>query len=364
MAMNDAIQQIIDVIDHDPAVENVIGFTGASGGPSNAATNTGSLFVALKPLDERKDRRDEDHRSAAPAAQPPARRVGVPPGRAGPAHRRPVEQRACTSTRSRATACEDAREVGAHDPAGDEGLARPSRRELGPAERRPRRAARPTIASPPRSSARPRRRSTRSSTTPSVRPRCRIIYTQANQYYVVLEAAPQFLLRPRGPEVHLPAVFTSSDGCESRGSGADRIGGCRERHRPWRRRCPAARDGDLPRGHDAAGREPHELVPVGHGLLQPRDERVPERRDEARSTRCERASARRRTCGASSPARCWPTSSPSAPSPCWSLIALLAVYIVLGILYESLVHPLTIISTLPSASVGAMLALIALPRRI
>jgi len=38
--------------------------------------------------------------------------------------------------------------------------------------------------------------------------------------------------------------------------------------------------------------------------------------------------------------------------------ALLAVYIVLGILYESLVHPLTIISTLPPASVGAMLALL------
>ena len=40
-----------------------------------------------------------------------------------------------------------------------------------------------------------------------------------------------------------------------------------------------------------------------------------------------------------------------------ALTAVLAVYIVLGILYESLVHPLTIISTLPSASVGAMLAL-------
>jgi multidrug efflux pump len=38
--------------------------------------------------------------------------------------------------------------------------------------------------------------------------------------------------------------------------------------------------------------------------------------------------------------------------------ALLAVYIVLGILYESLLHPLTIISSLPPASVGAMLALI------
>ena len=41
------------------------------------------------------------------------------------------------------------------------------------------------------------------------------------------------------------------------------------------------------------------------------------------------------------------------------LSALLAVYIVLGILYESYIHPLTIISTLPSAGVGALLALLA-----
>jgi multidrug efflux pump len=40
------------------------------------------------------------------------------------------------------------------------------------------------------------------------------------------------------------------------------------------------------------------------------------------------------------------------------LTAILAVYIVLGILYESLIHPLTILSTLPSASLGAMLALL------
>jgi multidrug efflux pump len=43
--------------------------------------------------------------------------------------------------------------------------------------------------------------------------------------------------------------------------------------------------------------------------------------------------------------------------PLLIVTALLAVYIVLGVLYESLVHPLTILSTLPSASVGAMLAL-------
>jgi len=40
------------------------------------------------------------------------------------------------------------------------------------------------------------------------------------------------------------------------------------------------------------------------------------------------------------------------------LAALVSIYIVLGILYESYVHPLTILSTLPSAGVGAILALL------
>jgi multidrug efflux pump len=47
-----------------------------------------------------------------------------------------------------------------------------------------------------------------------------------------------------------------------------------------------------------------------------------------------------------------------ASQPWLILAALLTVYIVLGILYESYVHPLTILSTLPSAGVGALLALL------
>ena len=43
--------------------------------------------------------------------------------------------------------------------------------------------------------------------------------------------------------------------------------------------------------------------------------------------------------------------------PLLILAALLAVYIVLGILYESLIHPITILTTLPSAGVGALLTL-------
>jgi multidrug efflux pump len=46
-----------------------------------------------------------------------------------------------------------------------------------------------------------------------------------------------------------------------------------------------------------------------------------------------------------------------ANEPYLILAALLAVYIVLGILYESYVHPVTILSTLPSAGVGALIAL-------
>jgi multidrug efflux pump subunit AcrB len=46
-----------------------------------------------------------------------------------------------------------------------------------------------------------------------------------------------------------------------------------------------------------------------------------------------------------------------ANEPFLILAALAAVYIVLGVLYESYIHPITILSTLPSAGVGAVLAL-------
>jgi multidrug efflux pump len=46
-----------------------------------------------------------------------------------------------------------------------------------------------------------------------------------------------------------------------------------------------------------------------------------------------------------------------ASQPLLILAAIVTIYLVLGILYESLIHPITIISTLPSAGVGALLAL-------
>jgi multidrug efflux pump len=47
-----------------------------------------------------------------------------------------------------------------------------------------------------------------------------------------------------------------------------------------------------------------------------------------------------------------------ASQPVLILTALLAIYILLGVLYESMIHPITILSTIPSAGVGALLAII------
>jgi multidrug efflux pump len=52
--MEKKFRQFMSIITKDPAVDNVVGFTGAGGGgPRGGATNTGSVFVQLKPVNER-----------------------------------------------------------------------------------------------------------------------------------------------------------------------------------------------------------------------------------------------------------------------------------------------------------------------
>jgi multidrug efflux pump len=52
-AMEDRLLQIIHIVSTDPAVDNVIGFTGGGGG-GGATTNTARMFVSLKPIEQRK----------------------------------------------------------------------------------------------------------------------------------------------------------------------------------------------------------------------------------------------------------------------------------------------------------------------
>src|SRR6202034_844441 len=52
-SMRDSVLDVEKVIQADPAVDNVIGFTGGQRGPGGGASNTGFTFVHLKPLDQR-----------------------------------------------------------------------------------------------------------------------------------------------------------------------------------------------------------------------------------------------------------------------------------------------------------------------
>src|SRR5438128_381111 len=58
-AMQAKLTEIVDIVGHDPAVANVVGFTGAQGNGPSTATNTARMFVMLKPLAERKVSADQ-----------------------------------------------------------------------------------------------------------------------------------------------------------------------------------------------------------------------------------------------------------------------------------------------------------------
>ena len=77
----------------------------------------------------------------------------------------------------------------------------------------------------------------------------------------------------------------------------------------------------------------------------------------ARSIRPPRASGCRQRFTRCSPARPQAYQESLGSQPVLIATALAAVFIVLGMLYESYIHPITILSTIPSAGVGALLAL-------
>ena len=52
-SMQQKLTQLSSIVQHDPAVQTVVGFTGTGGGGGAGTTNTGSVYVALKPLNQR-----------------------------------------------------------------------------------------------------------------------------------------------------------------------------------------------------------------------------------------------------------------------------------------------------------------------
>ncbi len=163
------------------------------------------------------------------------------------------------------------------------------------------------------------------------------IFTQSNQYRVVLEVKPEF----------------------QRGLGGARTTSTSRRPSPGQppQQVPLVVDRARHRAADAARDQPSRPVPGGDDLVQPRARRVARRRGQgdrgarSASSAC-RPSVQIDFQGAALAFRA------SLDNELWLILAaIVTMYIVLGVLYESYIHPITILSTLPSAGVGALLAL-------
>ncbi|WP_374011878.1 multidrug efflux RND transporter permease subunit [Pseudoxanthomonas koreensis] len=158
------------------------------------------------------------------------------------------------------------------------------------------------------------------------------IFTHANQYRVVLEADPRFQL---GPEAIGRIHVSTADGRQTPLSGIASI----------QTRPAALQVSHL--GQFPAATVSFNLAPgASLGEAVSAIERV--RADLAMP-----ASVELRLQGAAQAFRA------SLSSTLWLILAaVLVMYIVLGVLYESFIHPITILSTLPSATVGALAALL------
>jgi multidrug efflux pump len=159
-----------------------------------------------------------------------------------------------------------------------------------------------------------------------------VIYTQLNQYYVVLEVAPQYWQSPEGLNYIYPAA---------KSTGVTPL-----------RAVSTAAANTTPLQVNHTGVFPS--VTVSFNLAPGLSLSDATYEINEMQTKMGLPSTIRGFFAGTLQAYQQSLSS----EPILITTALLAVYIVLGILYESLVHPLTIISTLPPASVGAMLALI------
>ena len=322
--MNNSVQQLVNVIKADRAVANVTAYTGGNG-----ATNTGFIYIALKPLSERKSsatqiiNRLRPKLNALPVASAFLQasqdlRIGGRQSNAQYQYTIQSDNVADLVTWGPRLLAEIKKLPGFQDVNSDQ--------QNGGLDQ---------ILTYDRTSAARLGITTQAldSTLYDAfgQAEVSIIYTQLNQYYVVLEVAPQYWQSPEG----LRQIYLRS-----------------------------ANSGNIPLrtiSLDQTGTTP---LAVNHSALFPS---VTVSFNLAPNMSLSQATLAveqlKQKLGTPSTIQgvfagtLLAYQQSLSTEPVLVATALFAVYIVLGILYESLVHPITIISTLPSASVGAMLAL-------
>jgi multidrug efflux pump len=335
-AMNEAIQRFLKDVKSDPAVQNVIAFTGGGGGGGGGgASNTANMFISLKPLNERgisasdviNRIRPKLNRETGASAFLQAQqdlRIG---GRGSNAlYQYTIQADTLNDLASWGPKLlnEMMRLPGFQDVSSDQqngGLDellhydRVTAAKLGQTAQSLDAALYSAFGQSEVS----------------------IIYTQLNQYYVVLEVAPEYWQSPEG----LKNIYFHPPGTSS----------------------PTA-TGNVPLAAMATNRTNTTPLALNHtGLFPSVTVSFNLAPGFSLSDATLEIAQMQQRLGTPSSVHGFFAGTLLAyqqslgTEPLLVVTAILAIFIVLGVLYESLVHPITILSTLPSASVGAMMAL-------
>jgi multidrug efflux pump len=325
-AMQDRVERFVDIVKGDPAVANVMAFTGGSAG----ATNTGRMFVSLKPLEERRVNADQIIARLRPElAQVPGASLflqAVQDVRVGAAQSNAQYQYAIQS--------DDFAALQKWGPILLQGMRRlPWLTDVSSNQQNG--GLQATLAYD-------RATAARLGVTPQLvddtlydafgQRQVSTLYTPLNQYHVVMEVAPQFWQSPAG-----------LDAIRIRPPGAGEIPlSAVTRFEPTTAPLTVNHEGLLPSVMVSFNLAPG--VALGDALLAVRQ--------------LQRRLGMPSTIHGDVLGTAQAFEASLASEPLLIAMALLAVYVVLGILYESYLHPLTILSTLPSAGLGAVLALL------
>jgi multidrug efflux pump len=329
-AMNDAVKQISKVIKSDKAVDNLIAFTGGGG-----ATNTGFIFISLKPLNERKvSATDVINR-----LRPQLNKLPVASAFLQAAQDLRIGGRSSNALYQYTIQADNLSDLAYWGPRLLAAMKKlPGLQDVNSDQQN---GGLDEYVTFDRTTAAKLGQTAQSLDSGLYsafgQSEVSVIYTQLNQYYVVLEVAPQYWQSPDG----LRNIYFHSTGSNS-----------------------TTATGNTPLLSIASNHETTTPLSLNHTGLFP-SVTVSFNLAPGLSLSDATLSVEQMQQKLGTPstihgffAGTLLAYQQSFASEWWLIItALLAVYIVLGILYESLVHPLTIISTLPSASVGALLAL-------
>ena len=329
-AMNSSIQQIENVVEGDPAVQNVIAFTGGNG-----ATNTGNLFIALKPLEQRKIGAPE----IINRIRPKLNRLPVASAFLQASQDLRIGGRSSNALYQYTIQADNVTDLKIWGPKLLLEMKRlPGLQDVNSDQQN---GGLDELLTYDRVTAAKLGQTVQSLDAGLYaafgQSEVSLIYTQLNQYYVILEVAPQYWQSPEGLK---NVYFHSANSSSTTASG----------NAPLFTMATSRAD-TTPLALNHTGLFPS--VTVSFNLAP----------GVSLSDATLAIDQMQQRLGTPSSVRGFFAGTLEAyqqslgTEPLLVLTALFAVYIVLGVLYESLVHPLTILSTLPSASVGAMLAL-------